>query len=148
MLSPSSLKSSLLILPQGTRILAASYDKSALFWKLDDCVPKVTEHSFSRSVYFFPFLSFAHPLIICDILNSPSPQDIGEHVRHHLMGGGGVPLNKGHRHPPHTHTHTHTDSLTWHRVLGREDRERPRKNGFNDPLSHPIHSQNAIYNST
>ncbi|XP_016108745.1 autophagy-related protein 16-2-like [Sinocyclocheilus grahami] len=27
----------------GTRILAASYDKSALFWRLEDSVPKVTE---------------------------------------------------------------------------------------------------------
>ncbi|KAA0702268.1 Autophagy-related protein 16-1 APG16-like 1 [Triplophysa tibetana] len=36
--------------PTGTRILAASYDKSALFWKLDDCVPKVTLTGHSRKV--------------------------------------------------------------------------------------------------
>ncbi|XP_031428997.1 protein Atg16l2 isoform X2 [Clupea harengus] len=36
--------------PTGTRILAASYDKSALFWKLDDCVPKFTLTGHSRKV--------------------------------------------------------------------------------------------------
>ncbi|XP_030633811.1 ATG16 autophagy related 16-like 2 [Chanos chanos] len=36
--------------PTGTRILAASYDKSALFWRLDDCVPKVTLTGHSRKV--------------------------------------------------------------------------------------------------
>ncbi|XP_066521404.1 protein Atg16l2 isoform X2 [Hoplias malabaricus] len=34
----------------GTRILAASYDKSALFWRLDDCVPKFTLTGHSRKV--------------------------------------------------------------------------------------------------
>lgn len=28
--------------PQGSRVLAASYDKSALLWRLNDPVPKVT----------------------------------------------------------------------------------------------------------
>lgn len=36
--------------PTGTRILAASYDKSALFWRLDDSVPKVTLTGHSRKV--------------------------------------------------------------------------------------------------
>ncbi|XP_062408643.1 protein Atg16l2-like isoform X1 [Sardina pilchardus] len=36
--------------PTGTRILAASYDKSALFWKLDECVPKFTLTGHSRKV--------------------------------------------------------------------------------------------------
>ncbi|KAL2095981.1 hypothetical protein ACEWY4_008129 [Coilia grayii] len=36
--------------PTGTRILAASYDKSALFWRLDDCVPKFTLTGHSRKV--------------------------------------------------------------------------------------------------
>ncbi|KAK1786049.1 hypothetical protein P4O66_017785, partial [Electrophorus voltai] len=34
----------------GTRILAASYDKSALFWRLDDFVPKFTLTGHSRKV--------------------------------------------------------------------------------------------------
>ncbi|XP_051962487.1 protein Atg16l2-like [Xyrauchen texanus] len=34
----------------GTRILAASYDKSALFWRLEDSVPKVTLTGHSRKV--------------------------------------------------------------------------------------------------
>uniref|UniRef100_A0A671P9Z1 Autophagy-related protein 16-2-like n=4 Tax=Sinocyclocheilus anshuiensis TaxID=1608454 RepID=A0A671P9Z1_9TELE len=36
--------------PTGTRILAASYDKSALFWRLEDSVPKVTLTGHSRKV--------------------------------------------------------------------------------------------------
>ncbi|KAG7471129.1 hypothetical protein MATL_G00121110 [Megalops atlanticus] len=36
--------------PTGTRILAASYDKSALFWRLDDCAPKFTLTGHSRKV--------------------------------------------------------------------------------------------------
>ncbi|KAJ8280307.1 hypothetical protein GJAV_G00053010 [Gymnothorax javanicus] len=36
--------------PTGTKILAASYDKSALFWRLDDCVPKFTLTGHSRKV--------------------------------------------------------------------------------------------------
>uniref|UniRef100_W5M3Y9 Protein Atg16l2 n=1 Tax=Lepisosteus oculatus TaxID=7918 RepID=W5M3Y9_LEPOC len=36
--------------PTGTKILAASYDNSALFWKLDDCVPKLTLTGHSRKV--------------------------------------------------------------------------------------------------
>ncbi|XP_045074463.1 protein Atg16l2 isoform X3 [Coregonus clupeaformis] len=36
--------------PTGTRVLAASYDKSALFWRLDDSVPKITLTGHSRKV--------------------------------------------------------------------------------------------------
>uniref|UniRef100_A0A8C2X742 ATG16 autophagy related 16-like 2 (S. cerevisiae) n=1 Tax=Cyclopterus lumpus TaxID=8103 RepID=A0A8C2X742_CYCLU len=36
--------------PAGFRILAASYDKSALLWRLDDSVPKVTLTGHSRKV--------------------------------------------------------------------------------------------------
>ncbi|XP_016397431.1 ATG16 autophagy related 16-like 2 isoform X1 [Sinocyclocheilus rhinocerous] len=36
--------------PTGTQILAASYDKSALFWRLEDSVPKVTLTGHSRKV--------------------------------------------------------------------------------------------------
>ncbi|XP_016327374.1 autophagy-related protein 16-2-like isoform X2 [Sinocyclocheilus anshuiensis] len=36
--------------PTGTRILAASYDKSALFWRLEDSVPKLTLTGHSRKV--------------------------------------------------------------------------------------------------
>ncbi|XP_056118528.1 protein Atg16l2-like isoform X2 [Rhinichthys klamathensis goyatoka] len=36
--------------PTGTRILAASYDKSALFWRIEDSVPKVTLTGHSRKV--------------------------------------------------------------------------------------------------
>ncbi|XP_066555222.1 ATG16 autophagy related 16-like 2 [Amia ocellicauda] len=36
--------------PTGTKILAASYDKSALFWKLDECAPKFTLTGHSRKV--------------------------------------------------------------------------------------------------
>ncbi|KAG9348360.1 hypothetical protein JZ751_002095 [Albula glossodonta] len=36
--------------PTGTRILAASYDKSALFWRVDDSAPKFTLTGHSRKV--------------------------------------------------------------------------------------------------
>ncbi|XP_048837764.1 protein Atg16l2-like isoform X2 [Brienomyrus brachyistius] len=36
--------------PTGTKILAASYDKSALFWRLDSCSPKFTLTGHSRKV--------------------------------------------------------------------------------------------------
>ncbi|XP_064157465.1 protein Atg16l2 isoform X1 [Anguilla rostrata] len=36
--------------PTGTKILAASYDKSALYWSLDDCAPKFTLTGHSRKV--------------------------------------------------------------------------------------------------
>ncbi|XP_053176666.1 protein Atg16l2 [Scomber japonicus] len=36
--------------PKGLRILAASYDKSALLWRLDDSVPKLTLTGHSRKV--------------------------------------------------------------------------------------------------
>ncbi|XP_019903444.1 autophagy-related protein 16-2 isoform X3 [Esox lucius] len=36
--------------PTGTRVLAGSYDKSALFWRLDDSVPKLTLTGHSRKV--------------------------------------------------------------------------------------------------
>ncbi|KAK1168179.1 autophagy-related protein 16-2-like isoform X1 [Acipenser oxyrinchus oxyrinchus] len=36
--------------PTGTKVLAASYDKSALFWKLDDSAPKFTLTGHSRKV--------------------------------------------------------------------------------------------------
>ncbi|XP_041114542.1 protein Atg16l2-like isoform X1 [Polyodon spathula] len=43
--------------PTGTKVLAASYDKSALFWKLDDCAPKFTLTGHSRKVTSAKFKS-------------------------------------------------------------------------------------------
>ncbi|XP_070762316.1 protein Atg16l2 isoform X2 [Enoplosus armatus] len=48
--------------PTGLRILAASYDKSALLWRLDDSVPKLTLTGHSRKVTAARF-SFLHQVV-------------------------------------------------------------------------------------
>ncbi|KAG8001708.1 Autophagy-related protein 16-2 [Nibea albiflora] len=45
------------------RILAASYDKSALLWRLDDPVPKLTLTGHSRKVTAARFSSFPHQVV-------------------------------------------------------------------------------------
>ncbi|KAE8294808.1 Autophagy-related protein 16-1 APG16-like 1 [Larimichthys crocea] len=47
----------------GRRILAASYDKSALLWRLDDPVPKLTLTGHSRKVMAARFSSFPHQVV-------------------------------------------------------------------------------------
>ncbi|XP_062328212.1 protein Atg16l2 [Osmerus eperlanus] len=49
--------------PTGTRILAGSYDKSALFWRLDDSVPKLTLTGHSRKVTAAKFKSSLHQVV-------------------------------------------------------------------------------------
>ncbi|XP_069029243.1 protein Atg16l2-like isoform X1 [Embiotoca jacksoni] len=49
--------------PMGSRILAASYDKSALLWRLDDSVPKVTLTGHRRKVTAARFSSFLHQVV-------------------------------------------------------------------------------------
>uniref|UniRef100_A0A3P8TXX7 ATG16 autophagy related 16-like 2 (S. cerevisiae) n=1 Tax=Amphiprion percula TaxID=161767 RepID=A0A3P8TXX7_AMPPE len=46
--------------PAGFRVLAASYDKSAILWRLDDSVPKVTLTGHSRKVTAARFSSVLH----------------------------------------------------------------------------------------
>uniref|UniRef100_A0A3Q1GDQ8 Autophagy-related protein 16-2-like n=1 Tax=Acanthochromis polyacanthus TaxID=80966 RepID=A0A3Q1GDQ8_9TELE len=46
--------------PAGFRVLAASYDKSAILWRLDDSVPKVTLTGHSRKVTAARFSSILH----------------------------------------------------------------------------------------
>lgn len=45
---------------QGRRILAASYDTSALLWERDNAVPKVTDHPISRG----HFINSQLPLLV------------------------------------------------------------------------------------
>ncbi|KTG44864.1 hypothetical protein cypCar_00013600 [Cyprinus carpio] len=47
----------------GTRILAASYDKSALFWRLEDSVPKLTLTGHSRKVTAARF-KYSHKQVV------------------------------------------------------------------------------------
>ncbi|XP_059187982.1 protein Atg16l2 isoform X2 [Centropristis striata] len=49
--------------PAGFRILAASYDKSALLWRLDDSVPKLTLTGHSRKVTAARFSSCLHQVV-------------------------------------------------------------------------------------
>ncbi|XP_041653945.1 protein Atg16l2-like isoform X2 [Cheilinus undulatus] len=49
--------------PAGSRILAASYDKSALLWRLDDPVPKLTLTGHSRKVTVARFSSLLHQVV-------------------------------------------------------------------------------------
>ncbi|XP_008286252.1 autophagy-related protein 16-1 [Stegastes partitus] len=49
--------------PAGFRILAASYDKSAILWRLDDSVPKVTLTGHSRKVTAARFSSVLHQVV-------------------------------------------------------------------------------------
>ncbi|KAM6946395.1 ATG16 autophagy related 16-like 2 [Aplochiton taeniatus] len=49
--------------PTGTRIIAASYDKSALFWRLDDQVPKLTLTGHSRKVTTAKFKCSSHQVV-------------------------------------------------------------------------------------
>ncbi|XP_039986630.1 protein Atg16l2 isoform X2 [Xiphias gladius] len=49
--------------PTGLRILAASYDKSALLWRLDDSVPKLTLTGHSRKVTAARFSSSLHQVV-------------------------------------------------------------------------------------
>lgn len=49
--------------PTGQRILAASYDKSALLWRLDDSVPKLTLTGHSRKVTAARFSGCLHQVV-------------------------------------------------------------------------------------
>ncbi|PWA19364.1 hypothetical protein CCH79_00018333 [Gambusia affinis] len=49
--------------PQGRRILAASHNKSALLWRLDDSVPKVTLTGHSRKVTAARFTCVPHQVV-------------------------------------------------------------------------------------
>ncbi|XP_037630689.1 protein Atg16l2 isoform X1 [Sebastes umbrosus] len=49
--------------PTGLRILAASYDKSALLWRLDDSVPKLTLTGHSRKVTAARFSGCLHQVV-------------------------------------------------------------------------------------
>ncbi|XP_040901578.1 protein Atg16l2 isoform X2 [Toxotes jaculatrix] len=49
--------------PRGLLILAASYDKSALLWRLDDSVPKLTLTGHSRKVTAARFSSLSHQVV-------------------------------------------------------------------------------------
>ncbi|XP_028276052.1 ATG16 autophagy related 16-like 2 [Parambassis ranga] len=49
--------------PTGRRVLAASYDKSAMLWQLDDSVPKVTLTGHSRKVTAAKFSSSIHQVV-------------------------------------------------------------------------------------
>ncbi|XP_018518397.1 protein Atg16l2 isoform X1 [Lates calcarifer] len=49
--------------PTGLRILAASYDKSALLWRLDDSVPKLTLTGHIRKVTAARFSSLPHQVV-------------------------------------------------------------------------------------
>ncbi|KAK2846491.1 hypothetical protein Q5P01_009490 [Channa striata] len=49
--------------PTGLRVLAASYDKSALLWRLDDSVPKLTLTGHSRKVTAARFSSSFHRVV-------------------------------------------------------------------------------------
>ncbi|XP_051253906.1 protein Atg16l2 isoform X2 [Dicentrarchus labrax] len=49
--------------PMGRRILAASYDKSALLWRLEDSVPKLTLTGHSRKVTAARFSSLSHQVV-------------------------------------------------------------------------------------
>ncbi|XP_071352650.1 protein Atg16l2 isoform X1 [Trachinotus anak] len=49
--------------PTGLRVLAASYDKSALLWRLDDSVPKLTLTGHSRKVTAARFSSSLHQVV-------------------------------------------------------------------------------------
>ncbi|XP_074535050.1 ATG16 autophagy related 16-like 2 isoform X2 [Halichoeres trimaculatus] len=49
--------------PAGSRILAASYDKSALLWRLDNSVPKLTLTGHSRKVTAARFSTLLHQVV-------------------------------------------------------------------------------------
>ncbi|XP_072247941.1 protein Atg16l2-like isoform X2 [Leuresthes tenuis] len=49
--------------PTGRRVLAASYDKSALLWRLDDATPKVTLTGHSRKVTAARFTCVSHQVV-------------------------------------------------------------------------------------
>ncbi|XP_016887788.1 ATG16 autophagy related 16-like 2 isoform X2 [Cynoglossus semilaevis] len=49
--------------PTGSRVLAASYDKSALLWRLDDSIPKLTLTGHSRKVTAARFSGFLHHVV-------------------------------------------------------------------------------------
>ncbi|KAM6988279.1 LOW QUALITY PROTEIN: ATG16 autophagy related 16-like 2 [Tautogolabrus adspersus] len=49
--------------PTGSRILASSYDKSALLWRLDDSVPKLTLTGHSRKVTAARFSPLLHQVV-------------------------------------------------------------------------------------
>ncbi|CAJ1066353.1 protein Atg16l2 [Xyrichtys novacula] len=49
--------------PGGSRILASSYDKSALLWRLDDSVPKLTLTGHSRKVTAARFSTLPHQVV-------------------------------------------------------------------------------------
>ncbi|XP_026228027.1 autophagy-related protein 16-2 isoform X2 [Anabas testudineus] len=49
--------------PTGSRVLAASYDKSALLWQLDNSVPKLTLTGHSRKVTAARFSSSIHRVV-------------------------------------------------------------------------------------
>nr|XP_020442164.1 autophagy-related protein 16-2-like isoform X2 [Monopterus albus] len=49
--------------PTGLRVLAASYDKSALLWQLDDSIPKLTLTGHSRKVTAARFGSSPHQVV-------------------------------------------------------------------------------------
>ncbi|KAM4567110.1 ATG16 autophagy related 16-like 2 isoform 2-T2 [Odontesthes bonariensis] len=49
--------------PTGRRVLAASYDKSALLWRLDDSIPKVTLTGHSRKVTAARFTYVPHQVV-------------------------------------------------------------------------------------
>ncbi|XP_068561219.1 protein Atg16l2 isoform X2 [Cebidichthys violaceus] len=49
--------------PAGFRVLAASYDKSALLWRLDDSVPKLTLTGHSRKVTAARFSGCLHQVV-------------------------------------------------------------------------------------